>query len=150
MKKYLVKGINDDVTTCDICGKKGLKKVVWLSELDADGNDNCNVFAAGVNCAAKLLGFRGSRDTKTHKIERAYIDAAKQRISKKILEIFVHECFLPSTDGIYIPLYLAGEYKAGRISAREAKRLRNFTFPILGFMDGEATAERCRKFEEYI
>lgn len=50
-KKFKIIGINDDQTTCDICGKRELTKVVWFEEI-ATGE----TFAAGVVCASRAQG----------------------------------------------------------------------------------------------
>ena len=39
----------EDTTTCHICGKQHLKKVVVLQD------DNLNILKAGTSCAAKLM-----------------------------------------------------------------------------------------------
>jgi hypothetical protein len=54
-KKYTVLGVNQDKDTCDLCGKVGLKKVVWFSECNSEGEKIGNPFATGVDCAAKLM-----------------------------------------------------------------------------------------------
>lgn len=52
-------GINDDVTTCECCGKSGLKKTVVI-ELGDCGS----MVHYGTQCAAKLLRFgAGARKT---------------------------------------------------------------------------------------
>ena len=50
-KRLKIVGINDDQTTCDICGKAELTRVVWFEDLE-----NGEVFAAGVVCASKVQG----------------------------------------------------------------------------------------------
>jgi hypothetical protein len=55
MKRYRIKGVNDDLDTCDLCGKTGLKKVAWLVELDAEGDEIGIAAPYGCCCAAKLL-----------------------------------------------------------------------------------------------
>jgi hypothetical protein len=54
--QYTLKGINDDQDTCSCCGKTGLKRVMWLMELDAEGNESGEVFPMGTTCGAKKLG----------------------------------------------------------------------------------------------
>lgn len=54
-KRYILKGINDDETTCDICGKVELKRVMWVVEVDADGNEVSESFHCGTTCGAKLM-----------------------------------------------------------------------------------------------
>ena len=47
-------GITDEVTECQHCGRRGLKKTIMLFILDADGNaDEMTYF--GTACAAKAL-----------------------------------------------------------------------------------------------
>ena len=54
MTTWKVKGTNDDSDTCELCGKHPIKRVVWMAQLDADGNEG-QVQAIGRCCAAKLL-----------------------------------------------------------------------------------------------
>lgn len=49
---YRIKGTTDDITTCDCCGRTGLKKTVILAVLDADGNQEDQTYY-GTACAAK-------------------------------------------------------------------------------------------------
>lgn len=55
MKRYALKGINDDQTECSVCGKIELKKVMWLVELDEEGNEIGDAFHCGTTCGAKLM-----------------------------------------------------------------------------------------------
>lgn len=55
VKKYGLKAINDEAETCSICGKVHLKRVMWIVELDQDGNPIGDVFNCGTTCGAKLL-----------------------------------------------------------------------------------------------
>ena len=48
-KRYLILGINADSSVCDVCGKTGLSRVVWLED-----RESCQIFAAGTTCSAKL------------------------------------------------------------------------------------------------
>lgn len=48
---FRVQGITDEATTCECCGREGLKRTVRLIELDADGNDLDAVYY-GTSCAA--------------------------------------------------------------------------------------------------
>jgi len=57
MTTYRRLGINDDVDSCDCCGKTGLKRVVWLED------EHGAVTHFGVNCAARALGLYGSFKT---------------------------------------------------------------------------------------
>lgn len=50
MRRYSILGINDDESVCSICGKKDLKRVVWLEDTETGGDP----FPVGTTCAAKL------------------------------------------------------------------------------------------------
>lgn len=60
-KQYTLKGINDDVETCMQCGKTGLKRVMWLCELDGEGNETENIIHVGSVCGSKLLTGRKNK-----------------------------------------------------------------------------------------
>ncbi len=73
-RKYALKGINDEATECTICGKIELKRVMWLVELDADGNEIGNAFHCGTTCGANLMGAKISKvrtAVKNYKAEAA-------------------------------------------------------------------------------
>lgn len=58
-QQFTLKGINNDVETCEKCGKTGLKRVMWLEVLDEEGNGTGSVIPMGTCCGAKALGFKG-------------------------------------------------------------------------------------------
>lgn len=45
------KGITDDVTQCEHCGRRGLKRTVAMVPLDADGNEDGDAAYFGTGCA---------------------------------------------------------------------------------------------------
>lgn len=57
MKRYALKGINDDQHECAVCGRVELKRVMWLAEIDAEGSEISEPFHCGTTCGAKLLGY---------------------------------------------------------------------------------------------
>ena len=61
MKRYALKGINDDQTECSVCGKVELKRVMWLVELDEEGNEISEPFFCGTTCGAKLMNQKISK-----------------------------------------------------------------------------------------
>jgi hypothetical protein len=61
MKRYALKGINDEANECAVCGKVELRRVMWLVELDSDGNEYGQPFHVGTTCGAKLLGYTQSK-----------------------------------------------------------------------------------------
>ena len=71
--RYRFMGINDNESTCVCCGKKGLKRVVWL--LDLDGDDDALHY--GTTCAAHLLS-RSSGDKPTVAQAEKILLAAQQ------------------------------------------------------------------------
>lgn len=76
--RYRYLGTNDDVGSCSCCGKQNLKRVVWLAELDADGNEVGEPGHYGTTCAGHLLrGTCGRKPTVAQ--ARDLIDEAKDR-----------------------------------------------------------------------
>jgi hypothetical protein len=67
MKRYALKGINDDQHECAVCGRVELRRVMWLVELDGDGNELGLPFHCGTSCGAKLLGYTQSKVNTTVK-----------------------------------------------------------------------------------
>ena len=55
-QQYALVAINDEEQVCQFCGKVDLKKVMWLVNVDADGNKHGEAFAVGTTCGAKMLG----------------------------------------------------------------------------------------------
>ncbi len=53
--RYRYLATNDDESSCSCCGRTGLKRVVWLAELDEDGNEVDDGLSYGTTCAAHLL-----------------------------------------------------------------------------------------------
>lgn len=49
-------GYTDDVTTCECCGRTGLKVVIRLVHLDIDGTPDGDAVHYGTACAARALG----------------------------------------------------------------------------------------------
>jgi hypothetical protein len=81
LEKYAVLGVNDEQDVCDLCGKKGIKRVVWFSELNSEGERIGNPFATGVDCAAILMMQRQGQK-KPPKSKMDAIWKAAQGISK--------------------------------------------------------------------
>jgi len=57
MKKYACVAINDEATDCSICGRKELKRVMWLVDVDEDGEP----FPVGTSCGATMLEYTQSK-----------------------------------------------------------------------------------------
>jgi hypothetical protein len=70
---FKILGINDEVTTCECCGKTNLKKTVVLS-MNGEGEVHY-----GVNCAASALrGSKKSGDRKAVETEAAAVSLARK------------------------------------------------------------------------
>lgn len=54
---FKVMGTTGDVTSCDCCHRRGLRKTVVLQPVDADGMADGEVTYYGTGCAAKALGW---------------------------------------------------------------------------------------------
>lgn len=54
-KRYTLKAVNDEETTCCVCGKVELKRVMWIAELNEDGEEMGEPFHCGTTCGAKLM-----------------------------------------------------------------------------------------------
>lgn len=149
--KYRVKGINDDMDTCMHCGKSGLKKVVWLTQVDIDGSDMGEVFCVGVDCAKSLLKMRGGRDSIIIQLTNEYANDLVNRISALKFKFYNEtDCMLmrdnsdhslgvslSNCGGTYIPRDIWKEYvNAVRNEGMAVKdisylvKMRNARYPV--------------------
>ncbi|ABL96747.1 hypothetical protein BcepF1.016 [Burkholderia phage BcepF1] len=56
--RYIVKGVNDERDFCECCGKKGLKRVVWIEDTETG-----EIKHFGTTCAAQpVKGFGVDRE----------------------------------------------------------------------------------------
>ncbi|MFJ4988678.1 hypothetical protein ACIP9H_33375 [Streptomyces sp. NPDC088732] len=55
LSQWVMKGVTDNVTTCDCCGRQKLKRTVVVVPLDADGNEDGDACYFGTGCAAVAL-----------------------------------------------------------------------------------------------
>lgn len=56
MSGWKIKGITDDTTECECCGRINLRRTVALAPLDAEGNEDGEVSYFGTSCAARKVG----------------------------------------------------------------------------------------------
>ncbi|MEV7512125.1 hypothetical protein AB0O57_29630 [Streptomyces sp. NPDC091201] len=56
LPQWVIKGITDECTTCECCGRSNLKRTVALAPLDPDGNEDGEPAYYGTGCAAAALG----------------------------------------------------------------------------------------------
>lgn len=74
-KSYKILGVNDDESTCDCCGKRGLNSVVWIENLLTG-----EIRHFGTTCAlqpAKALG-----------ITKQEVDGAARDFKRKMQAVF--------------------------------------------------------------
>lgn len=55
-KRFKVLGVNDDDDTCECCGKKGLKKVVWIEDTETGSVQHFGLICAANPAKAFNLG----------------------------------------------------------------------------------------------
>jgi len=76
---FRILGTSDEVTSCDCCGKVGLKSTVALVELDADGSESEPLYF-GCTCAARAM----RREVK--EVRREVADADRAEVARKNAE----------------------------------------------------------------
>jgi hypothetical protein len=82
--RYRLLGVDDDVTTCEHCGRKNLKRTVVLSQIDEDG-DEVAVVRFGCDCAARAMRGRVSVTAgEVRAVEGLAVGAATLRIEAEL------------------------------------------------------------------
>jgi len=149
-KQYTLKGINEDHDTCEVCGKTDLQKVMWLSEIDSDGNESGDPIAAGTTCGAKLLGLR----LRSHKkIQSAVKDIAIRKIRRAIRSLKTSDMFCTvwiNGSRYKMPKSIAYYAKRNNMQLAEACKMRKEMYPILRFEDKPITSETINEALGYI
>jgi hypothetical protein len=85
MVTYKIKGISDDQTECDCCGRKGLKRTVAL-EVFEQGESTLEVIRVGVDCASVLISRTGKpKSARVIKKEAEALKTHEERC-KELLE----------------------------------------------------------------
>jgi hypothetical protein len=75
--RWTAKGFTDDVTECGHCGRTELKGTVRMVVVDADGNDDGDMYM-GVVCAARMTGRKaGEIRTEANRADRARDEARR-------------------------------------------------------------------------
>lgn len=106
---YQVKGINSDTDTCECCGKTGLSKVVWIVEIDENGNETGDPVAYGITCAAHKIGFNGTKSQS----EKRVIEAQSEYKAQVRENYFNTKCIqVPSQHG---EVFIDRQYKIGQV-----------------------------------
>ncbi len=102
-KKYALKGINDDQSVCAICGKVELKRVMWIVELDNNGNEVSDPFHCGTTCGARMLGYTQSvMKTKSNKFE-SYVNNQRSFMRDQKANELGYRRFLTELNKLELP-----------------------------------------------
>jgi hypothetical protein len=79
-KRIKVLGINDDRSSCQCCGREGLKRVVWL---EIDGGEPVHY---GTSCAALVAGIRGRWTARRADALASEIAKREERLARRDLQ----------------------------------------------------------------
>lgn len=133
MSNYKLKAINSDHDICNVCGKTSLQKVMWLAELDQDGNEN-EPFPAGTTCGARLLGVstRGGHKAVSLRIK----DLAYKKISKAQLTLKQNSSLFWLHNNTYLPIDTVIQLRLGKMTMSEALQIRAERYPLVTFFPG--------------
>lgn len=117
MNRYTFEGVTDEVSTCDCCGREGLKRVIALSEEGV-------VSYYGTTCASHLLKIPAKDVTKAAKSAQDEKDAAARRArqAERDAEYAAWTSFLFSATGIddvALAIQALGGYSAARALQNE-------------------------------
>lgn len=144
MAKYILKGVNSDANECSQCGRVELKKVVWLEPTDADGQSAGEAAPYGVNCAAKLLGFSGTKAKIDRKIGEATLQAVQDRI-REIQSGFIRVDGIDKRGRQATWLYPPEALRPHRMATDEMQKYKFEKWPILLFNEGRISLDQAAK-----
>lgn len=122
-KRYGLKGINDEAQECVVCGRVELKRVMWLVELDSDGNEVSDVFHVGTTCGARLLGYTQGKMKST-------VDGFAGKVALHRQQLFCQKAGELGRDAIIDELHKLG------LTFKE--RLAHSRYQLLKGIDAEA------------
>ena len=135
-QKFRIVGVNDDQTTCLLCGREELKRVVWLVALDADGNPEGTPGHYGTSCAARMLGWSHATSAATkRKVEVEGIRAAEATIGKACDKVRAAHCELHS-GMFYVLREDVAALAHGTMTPKEAVAKLRKAHPITRWYDG--------------
>lgn len=74
---WQARGLTDDVTACQHCGREDLKATVRMVAVGPDGDDDGDMYM-GVVCAARMTGRKAAEIcTEAQRADRAHIQAIR-------------------------------------------------------------------------
>lgn len=141
-----VVGITDECDTCEHCGRRGLKRVVAMVPLDADGNRDGDAAYFGTGCAVGYAK-RGGRKWTAVRIVDAANAAERERIAKRewaggVLAKYEHvKDFDPIQKAAVYFSYNPSQERRGLDGAAEVDDLLRIAE---GWMEGVSAEDRAR------
>lgn len=141
---YKLKGINSEAETCEVCGRTGLKQVMWLDELDIEGNESGRVRAYGTTCGAIALGFSGPGSSKAT-VDRDINDLMYQTVQAEITRI-QNEVLILHPEGVFIPRGYGSKLISGKLTLNDLVKIRNTMYPILEYNLGRISIEQALNY----
>ncbi|MCX5206104.1 hypothetical protein OG897_32420 [Streptomyces sp. NBC_00237] len=85
--RWVIKGVTDDCTTCDCCGRSNLKRTVALIPLDEDGNEDGDAVYYGTACAAMAMRRRTTSITNAANAARAE-SSGRDEHAREVISVF--------------------------------------------------------------
>ncbi|MYT71187.1 MULTISPECIES: hypothetical protein [unclassified Streptomyces] len=85
--RWQIKGITDECTTCECCGRSNLRRTVALCPLDAEGNEGGGVSYYGTACAADTLRWTTTKVTNTARLATRQCDE-RDAWARRIISVF--------------------------------------------------------------
>lgn len=140
--KYAVKGINDDVDTCEVCGKRGLKRVVWLVELSPEGEELGEPMPVGTDCAGRMMGWRFGPKKVADKLAQMHREDMEKTVSQAIKAAWRG---MVVYQNVHWPLDLANALARGEMTFQQAQDERVRRFPILAYWTGKISLDEAHK-----
>lgn len=129
---FKVMGVNDDVDYCGHCGKTGLKRVVWLAPLDADGTVVGEAAPYGTTCAAWALNITNEKVSHSNaRIDRAIALLQEQSVNEHIAAL--------RKGWIVLGQYLVPPDSDFSKPTPELLAARDARYPVLGYLNGKLT-----------
>lgn len=111
MGRFKIIAVNDEYDFCTCCGRQGLKRVVMMQQLDADGNVEVYAEPFGTSCAAKLLGYRNPSSSitkrKIEEIATAEMKAAKIERHRQIMRDAIVTGHAYDVNKFGVPVFIA-------------------------------------------
>jgi hypothetical protein len=138
-QQFRVMGVNDDVDYCGHCGKTGLKRVVWLAPVDADGTVCGEAAPYGTTCAWWALN--GEKLTRSNaRIEREISARLQKSVDDYITKL--------RTGWVVLGQYLVPSDSDFSKPTSEILTARDARYPVLGYLNGKLTITQAARLME--